>query len=306
MSKNRVLFIVGPTASGKSDIALELAQKINAEIISCDSMQVYKKIDILTQKPSQNELNRITHHLIGIIEPWEEFNAAQFSNISKNIIEKIFQKGKVPLVVGGTGLYMKALLDGIFQFPDGADKNLRLQLQKEANEKGSEYLYQKLKVVDSQAAEKIHPNDLRRMIRALEVYTVTGRPISLLQKETSGIAKDYETVIFGILRDRQDLYERIDRRVDIMFSEGAIEEVKKLSSVKISLTAQSAMGIREIKEFLAGKVSVQQAKHLLKINTRRFAKRQMTWFRKDKRIVWVEVGPFDSSVEIAGKILGKI
>jgi tRNA dimethylallyltransferase len=297
-----VLFIVGPTATGKSEVAIKLAKKLDAEIISGDSMQVYKRLPILTWQPSAKNLNRVPHHLVGVLEPTSEWNAAEFARRGKKEITDIHRRGRLPLIVGGSGLYVRALLDGIFSGP-GKNELIRERLYKQAEKSGSERLYARLKRIDPRTAAAVHPHDLRRIIRALEVYELSGRPISELKERTRGIASKYKTLIFGLSFPRSLLYRRIEERVEAMFRKGAVAEVKKLCCLPLSQTAALALGIKEIKEYLNGSCSLPEAKEELKKNTRRFAKRQFTWFRKDKRICWIRCSGAETTQEIAKRIL---
>ena len=285
--KLKIIFLVGPTAVGKTALSLKLARKINAEIISLDSMQVYQGIDILSSKPSLKLRHKIKHHLIDILSPDKEFDAAQYRRLAVKAIKDIHQGGKIPLFTGGTGLYLNVLLEGIFA-DAGKDEALRRELYNQAEILGSAYLHRKLQEVDPESALRIHPNDAKRIIRALEVHKLTGKPISELRKKRKGLLDKYEVTIFGLNKDREVLYKSIDRRVDEMFERGLVNEVKKLLTGNLSLTCKQAIGIREIRDYLEGKHDLEQAKDLLKKNTRNYAKRQLTWFRKDKRIIWLD------------------
>lgn len=286
--KPKIIFLAGPTAVGKSDLAISLAEKLNAEIISCDSMQVYKGMDIISCKPDKGMRRKIKHHLLDIISPEQEFSVAQYRAKAINAIKQARKKKKIPLFVGGSGLYMSVVVDGIFK-QAGRDEKLRQVLYKRAKKFGSVYLHDKLKNVDENAAEKIHPNDTKRIIRALEVYKLTGKPISLLQKKRRGLWGKYDIRIFGLNIDRQELYDKINSRVEHMFAQGLVDEVRKLLKLRLSLTCAQAIGINEIKGFIEGKYTQEEAKELLKKNTRHYARRQLTWFRKDKRIVWLDI-----------------
>ena len=285
--KPKIIFIVGPTAVGKTALSLKLARKINAEIISLDSMQVYQGIDILSSKPGLKPRQKITHHLIDILSPDKEFDAVKYRRLAVKAIKDIHQKGKIPLFTGGTGLYLSVLLEGIFQ-DAGKDEALRQKLYRQAETLGSGHLHRKLQKIDQESALRIHPNDTKRIVRALEVYKLTGKPISELQKKRKGLWDKYEIIVFGLNKDREVLYKSIDRRVDEMFESGLVNEVKKLLKGSLSLTCKQAIGIREIRDYLEGKCDLEQAKNLLKKNTRNYAKRQLTWFRKDKRIIWLD------------------
>lgn len=287
--KNRVIFIVGATATDKTKTAIKLAKDINGEIISCDSMQIYKYAPILTQAPSEKELKKVPHYLIREISPEREYSAAEFSKRATKLIKDIIKKGKTPIIVGGTGLYVKALLDGLFPSPK-KDPSLREDLEKEAREHGSAYLYNELRGIDKEAALKIHKNDVRRIMRALEVYYSTGIPLSVHKKNTKGIKDEYDIIQVGIDIPRQELYKRIDRRIEKMFKDGLTSEVKALLKRNLSITARSAIGIKEINGYLKNEYPLKEAKEMLKKNTRRYAKRQLTWFRADKRIKWFSDG----------------
>ena len=303
--KKTIVCLIGPTAAGKTEVALRLAKVIGAEIISCDSMQVYKGIDIATSKPTRKQRKPVFHHLIDIINPSQEYNAARFRASALKIIADIRKRGKLPLIVGGCGLYLRALLDGLFSGP-GQNLGQRRKFSQQAKRYGIAYLYKRLKDLDPEASRDIHPHDLRRIIRALEVYESTGKPISRLKKKTSGIRDKYNLHLFGLQRPRNKLYSRIEKRVDKMFRRGLVGEIKKLSRRKLSKTVTSLLGYKEISGFLKGKYSCNEARDLLKKNTRRYAKRQISWFKREKDVKWIEVGPRDTSELITGKILQEL
>jgi len=279
-----VYFLVGPTASGKTKLSIKLARKLNAEIISCDSMCVYKGMDILTSKPLAADRKKVKHHLIDIIPPTREFSVAEYRRMALKKVEDISSRKKTPLFVGGSGLYVKAVIDGLFP---SAEKDLKFRRRQEllAGKYGKAYLYRKLKKIDAARAAKIHPNDLRRVIRALEIYHTEKKKPSELNKATEPFKYDFK--IFGIRLSRDELYKKIDDRVEEMFSKGIAREVKKLSKKKLSQTSGKALGYSEVLGYLKGKYSMEEAKELLKKNTRHFAKRQLTWFRPDRRITWL-------------------
>ena len=297
----KLIFLVGPTASGKSQVALALAKKISAEIISCDSMQVYQGMDILTSKVTRVFRRKIPHHLIDIISPDKEYNVALFCKETRKQIKEILRRGKKVLLVGGTGLYILSLIDGIFKLKS-QDKLLRRKLSLEAQKSGSRTLHARLQKCDPPAAAKIHPHDTRRIIRALEVFYTTGKPISALQKEKQGLKDEYEVAVFGLNMPRSQLYQRIDARVDRMLAKGLVKEVRKLLKFKLSKTARAALGIKEISGYLDGLYDLACARRLIKQNTRRYAKRQLTWFRKDKRITWIDITDKEKPQETARKI----
>ncbi|MFC1806859.1 tRNA (adenosine(37)-N6)-dimethylallyltransferase MiaA [Candidatus Omnitrophota bacterium] len=283
-----IVFLVGPTAVGKTETSLHLAKIIDAEIISCDSMQIYKGMDIGTQKPTSSQLEQVSHHMIDIVSPSETFSVARFCAKTITLIKKIHKKDKVPLIVGGTALYMKALIDGLFPSPP-ADTTLRAILAKEEEIHGAGFLHKKLTEVDKETAQLLHPNDTRRIIRALEIYINTDVPMSILKKKTKGLADDNDIKVFCLGRQRSRLYKRIDERVNEMFKEGLVDECRSLKDKRLSVTAKKALGYVEVFDYLDSKMSLTQAKKLIKRNTRHFAKRQLSWFRNDDRIIWVDV-----------------
>ena len=305
MLNKKIIFLVGPTGIGKSAVAISLAKKINAEIISCDSMQVYRKMDIITSKVTPIQRKNIKHHLIGIIDPSQEYNVAKYRKDALLICDKLFKKNKIPLFVGGTGLYYSIIIDGLFPAVP-QDKGIRIELNKQLALKGSKYLYKRLTKVDPSAAKKIHPNDARRIIRALEVYLKTGTQISVLQKNRVGLGQEYEIRVFGLNSKRQFLYDAINRRVDKMFSSGLINEVKRLLKDKLSKTATCAIGICELKGYFSGQYSLDDARRLMQRNSRHYAKRQLTWFRKDKRIDWININNQETPAQVALKLWKKL
>lgn len=299
--KKRIIFIVGPTGVGKSEVAVRLAVKLNAEIICCDSMQVYKGLGLITSQPSKIQRKKAVHHLFDIIAPEKEYNVSRYRRDALQVIKKVIKKGKAPLFVGGTGLYMSVLVDGIFKSKP-LNTKIRDRLYQEAKESGNVFLYQRLLSVDPEAARKIHPNDLRRIVRALEVYEATGKPISQLQKERKGLRDEYGVSIFCLNLARDKLCARVDSRTDKMFKAGFVAEAKRLLKRKLSKTASYAIGLRELKGYFDKQYGLDEARELIKRNTRQYAKRQMTWFRKDKGIEWVEIGVAEKPKEIAERI----
>jgi len=303
ITKHTIIFIVGPTSSGKTSVAVELARRLNGEIVSCDSMQVYKDMDVITQSPGEDVKKGVPHHLIKCVPPSEEYHAVKYAAEAEKAVADIIKRDKVPVICGGTGLYMKALLDGIFLEPSG-DETLREKLKKEAVEKGGEYLHEKLRKVDPETAKKLHPNDVNRLVRALEVYEITGRTIHNKKKEAKGIGLLYDVKIFGLAIDRGTLYDRINRTVEGMFEQGIVEEVKRLKKKKLSKTAAKALGIKEVSLYLEGAMGLEAAKEEIKIRTRQYAKRQLTWFRADERVEWINADR--SAEEVAGDILERL
>jgi tRNA dimethylallyltransferase len=300
--RDKIIFLIGPTAVGKSRVALCLAKRLNAEIVSCDSMQVYKGMDILTWKPAPALRKRVPHHLIGTIPSTRQYNVSRYRKDALKKISEIIGRKKTPLFVGGTGLYMTILVDGIFEGGQ-PNKLVRQRLYRLLKKKGNFFLYEKLKKVDPAIARKIHPHDAKRLIRALEVFETTGRPISELHNERRGLIGNFDVEIFCLNRKRQSLYKMIDRRVDEMFRRGVVSEVGRLTKCRLSKTARYAIGIREIAGYLKGAYNLIEAKKQMKHNSRLYAKRQITWFRKDKRIKWIEVKDNENPVITAKRIL---
>ena len=286
---NKVLVIVGPTGVGKTQVSLRLADILKGEIVSLDSRQVYKYMDIGTAKPTKKEMKRVAHHLIDIVYPDEKFTAADYGKKAREVIKEIIKRKKQPIVVGGSGLYLKALIKGFFQGPKG-DEKLRERLKEEESKFGLDHLFDRLKKVDPKAALRIHPHDSVRIIRALEVYELTGKPITLLQEKGSYEPFEMDFVKIGLTLDRKRLYERIDRRVEKMISEGFLDEVKALKEKGYlsGFKAFKTVGYQELFSYLEGKIDFQKAIETIKLNTRRYAKRQLTWFRKDKEIKWLD------------------
>ena len=292
MNKPKVIVICGPTASGKTALSIELAKKVNGEIISSDSMQIYKDMDIGTAKPTEKEMQGIKHYLIDFVEPNQRYSVAEFKKDAENAIEEVLEKDKTPIVVGGTGLYVDSLIYGI-EYPDiELDEKYREKLEKRADKEGLELLYNEAKKIDPQAIEKISKNDKKRIIRVLEIYKATGKNKTEQEKESrkNGIKYDYK--VFAINMDREILYDRINKRVDIMIENGLIEEVEKLLKKYTEFpTAMQGLGYKEVVEYLQGKITKEEMIENIKRETRRYAKRQITWFKKNKQTIWI--GPHD-------------
>jgi len=302
MTQQKIIFLIGPTAVGKSDVAYPLADKINGEIISCDSMQIYKEIQIASNKPSKEVLVKYPHHCIDIVSVEEEFDVAKYNIQARQVIDEVINKKRVPLVVGGSGLYFQVLLDGIF---DGAPLNpeLREKLWSEAETQGGDVLYRRLEEIDLESAKKIHPNNIKKVIRALEVYHLNQKPKSEIQKKRQGLWGEYDISICGLNRDREKIYDSINCRVDEMIALGLIDEIKSLQSKKLSLTAQSLIGVKEILGFLKEEYSLDRAIELMKQNTRHFAKRQLTWFRREDRIQWFDMDQYGNNDELVAQLV---
>lgn len=287
MEKKTVIVIVGPTASGKTSISIELAKKINSEIVSADSMQIYREMDIGTAKPTEEEKSGIKHYMIDIVNPDEIFNVSKYKMMAEKAINDIIEKGKTPIVVGGTGLYISTLINGIEFTNIEGDVEYRDMLKQYAKEQGIEKLHSKLEKIDPEAAKVINKENVRRVIRALEIYKITKKTKTQLDKESIKEVK-YDYKIFGLMWDREKLYQRINKRVDIMINDGLIEEVRNLiQKYTLSSTAIQGLGYKEVIEYINGQVTYEQMIEKLKMETRRYAKRQMTWFKRDKRINWI-------------------
>jgi tRNA dimethylallyltransferase len=280
------VYLVGPTGAGKTAAALSLAERVPLEVVSADSMQVYRGLDILSAKPTADERARVPHHLVDILDVTEPFSAAGFVRLAGEAIAGIRARGRLPLVVGGTGLYIKALADGIFDGPE-ASGEIRARLVAEAEAMGTGSLHTRLADVDPEAAARIGRNDVRRIVRALEVHEATGRPISVQQTEW---AEPHACLMLGLQLPRAALYERINERVEAMFPAGAVDEVARLieAGIEQSPTAMQAIGVSDIIAHILGKATLEETKRRIKAKTRRYAKRQLTWFRKDPRIRWCE------------------
>jgi len=296
-----IIVLLGPTASGKTEVASSLAKEVNGEIISADSMQVYKHLNIGTAKPSRKIRQNISHHLIDIKYPDEAFSAGEFQLKTIRAIERIFKKGRLPILVGGTALYIRTITDGICPIPSRND-SVRKHLFRLAKKYGKSYLYKRLERIDKLAARKIHPNNLKRIVRALEVYSLTKIPFSAWQNRR--YSPPYPIIIFGLNWERDLLYERIGRRVDEMVKEGLIGEVEKLLRKGYSkrLNSLQGLGYRQVVDFLEGKYDLEWMKYLIKRDTRRYAKRQLTWWKKDGRIHWIEMDEGKKAEEVAQEI----
>ena len=288
MSKIKTLFIVGPTASGKTDLSIKLAKDFNGEIISADSMQIYKGIHIASAAPDSFEMQGIEHHLLEFLDASEQFSVAEYVKAAREKIKEIHKIGKLPIIVGGTGLYINALLDNTEFIDSKTDLDLRSKLELEFDQIGGEAMLSKLSKIDDQTANKLHPNDRKRIIRAFEVYSLTGKTVTEQNEASHNNLSFIEPLVFGITyKDRQKLYDRINKRVDIMLEIGLLEEAENSYKSKIKSGAFQAIGHKEFYPYFDGALSLEEATENLKQQTRRYAKRQLTWFRKDERINWV-------------------
>lgn len=299
MKKPLVAVVVGPTASGKTSLAIEIAKSLDGEIISADSMQIYKGMDIATAKPTPEEMCGIKHHLISIISQDEDFSVNDFKLRATKALESILSKNKLPIVAGGTGFYIDTLVNNT-EFLDYEKNDVRFQLEQRAEKEGIASLYKELKSVDGETADKLHENDTKRIIRALEVYYSTGKTITEQRLLSHLKESDYRFLIIGLTaEDRQLLYDRINRRVEIMLEEGLVEEAKRFFSCGISKTAKQAIGYKELKPYLDGEATLEEVTEKLKMETRRYAKRQLTWFRKRENINWIYIDGKDKNEILA-------
>lgn len=306
MEKIKIIAVVGPTASGKTSLAVNLAKKFDGEVISADSMQIYKGMDIATAKPDEEEMSGIPHHLISIISPDEEFSVSRFCELAGKAVKDIVSRGKVPVLAGGTGLYVDNFLGNTTFLENTKNDEIRKELNDRVKTEGTESLYSELKEKDPSAAEKIHPNNAIKIIRALEIFYSSGKTLTN-QNELSHLNESpYESLIIGLnATDREYLYDRINRRVDIMVDMGLLEETKKFYETETASTACQAIGYKEMKPYLDGLISLDEAKDNLKQATRRYAKRQLTWFRRNEKINWLNIDGFtpDELVNEAEKLV---
>jgi tRNA dimethylallyltransferase len=289
-----LIILTGPTAAGKTKLSIELAKSINGEIISADSMQVYKHMDIGSAKIKSEEMQGIKHYLVDILEPTEDFNIVLFQKYAKQAIEEIYSKGKVPIMVGGTGFYIQSVLYDIDFDESDEDSELRQELSKIAEEKGNQYLHDMLRRCDPKAADAIHANNVKRVIRAIEFYRQTGTRISEHNETEREKKSAYSSCYFVLTDERERLYKNIDRRVDIMIEEGLVDEVKSLVNMgcKRESVAMQGLGYKEIIAYLEGEVTLDEAVYMIKRDTRHFAKRQLTWFRRERDVIWIEKDKF--------------
>jgi len=303
MGHSAITIIVGPTCAGKSELALSLAMKYQMEIVSADSLQVYRHLDIGTAKSSPEEQRKVKHHLIDVVAPDEEFSAVQYMEMARETIDSLLRQNRPVLVVGGTGLYIKALTKGIFRGP-AADEKLRREIKEEAKQRGNEYLYQRLKEIDPESASRIHPNDTYRIMRALEVYEITQKPMSSFQTDHAFRESPYRSVKIGIERARKELYRKIEERVDWMIKNGLIEEVKGLleRGYNPHLKPLQSLGYRQVIGYLNGAYDLNEAVRLIKRDTKRYAKRQLTWFKADPELEWFKLPEDVDKIEARVKI----
>lgn len=303
--KKDLFVLAGPTAIGKTKISIQLAKELNGEVISADSMQIYKYMDVGSAKITEEEKQGILHHLIDFVHPLEDFSVAEFKRKSIEAINKINEKNKLPLLVGGTGFYIDSLIFNYDYAQSHKDEEYREHLKLLAEEKGNEFVHDLLKDIDEASFNRLYPNDLKRVIRALEVYKLTGKTISEYNSEQDIYDIPYNVYYFVLTMNRKDLYARIDKRVDLMIEQGLIDEVVKLKTMGCTENMQSMKGIgyKEILYYLDGKLTLNEAVDMIKKGSRNYAKRQLTWFRKDKRAIWIDKDNYKNDDDVCDAIL---
>ncbi|MBP3507152.1 MAG: tRNA (adenosine(37)-N6)-dimethylallyltransferase MiaA [Lachnospiraceae bacterium] len=308
MNKRPLIILTGPTAVGKTALSIKLAKAVNGQMISADSMQVYRHMDIGTAKIKPEEMQGIPHYLIDVLEPEEDFNVVRFQHMAKEALAKIYAEGGIPIVVGGTGFYIQALLYDIDFEENDEDTTYRQELQQLAEAKGAEYLHEMLKQVDPESAQTIHANNVKRVIRALEFHHQTGLPISAHNEEQRQKESPYHFLYFVLNDDRQMLYDRIDKRIDIMLEQGLVDEVKELvaSGCKRDMVSMQGLGYKEILNYLEGNCTLEEAVYILKRDTRHFAKRQLTWFKREREVIWLNRPDFQDDDAILAYALEEI
>lgn len=304
--ERQVIVIVGPTCSGKTKVSIELAKKLNSEIISADSRQIYMYLDIGTAKPSNEDLETVKHHFINYLYPDENYNVSRFENDALEVVEKLFNNNKIPIVAGGSGLYIHAIVDGIFDAVN-ADDEFREEFNLKREKFGNEYWYEELKKLDPQSASEMLPQNWKRVMRALEVYHLSGQPIWKFQRDYKR-ETNINFIQFGIEWPREILYDNINNRVVTMISNGLVDEVKSIlnAGYNSNLNSLNTVGYKEIISYLQNEISLDRAVELIKRNTRHYAKRQLTWFRKDKRIHWIKIQSGEQLKEIPDYIINHI
>ncbi len=293
--KEPLIILTGPTAVGKTALSVSLAKAIGGEIISADSMQVYRHMDIGSAKVTKEEMQGVPHHLIDVLEPTEEFNVVLFQQMARQAVEEIRGRGHIPILVGGTGFYIQALLYDIDFTENDEDTALRRSLEELAKREGPEALYERLRAVDPESCESIHAHNIKRVIRAIEFYEKTGKKISAHNREQRQNSPSYRSAYFVLTDDRDTVYRRIDARVDLMIELGLVEEVRALQAMGChrGMVSMQGLGYKEILSYLEGEISLEEAVYLIKRDTRHFAKRQLTWFRREKEVIWIEKNDFD-------------
>ena len=308
MTKNKLIILAGPTASGKTSVSIDLAKRLGGEIISADSMQVYKYMDVGTAKISVEEMQGVKHHLIDVLDPKEDFNIVKFQNMVKCSIEEIVKNGHIPILVGGTGFYIQSVIYDIDFNNEDDNSSVRKKLEEEYDILGADFMHEKLKKIDIVSAKNIHKNNKKRIIRAIEYFLINNEPISSHNEVQREKKSPYDYRFFVLNPPRDILYERINKRVDIMLENGLVDEVKKLREMGLSTANISMQGIgyKEIIEYLDGEVSLETAIENIKQNTRHMAKRQVTWFKREKDVIYVDPFSFESNDKIVDYMIEKI
>ena len=308
MTKNKLIILAGPTASGKTSVSIDLAKRLGGEIISADSMQVYKYMDVGTAKISVEEMQGVKHHLIDVLDPKEDFNIVKFQNMVKYSIEEIVKNGHIPILVGGTGFYIQSVIYDIDFNNEDDNSSVRKKLEEEYDAFGADFMHEKLKKIDIVSAQNIHKNNKKRIIRAIEYFLINNEPISSHNEVQREKKSPYDYRFFVLNPPRDILYERINKRVDIMVENGLVDEVKKLREMGLSTANISMQGIgyKEIIEYLDGEVSLETAIENIKQNTRHMAKRQVTWFKREKDVIYVDPFSFESNDKIVDYMIEKI
>ena len=302
-----VVAVVGPTASGKTRLSIDICKAFDGEVISGDSMQLYKKMSIATAKATKEEQSEVRHHLIDIKEPWEDFSVAEFSSLTKVAVADINSRGKLPVIAGGTGLYIRSFLQNITFDEQKHDEEYCKELESFAREHGNEALHEKLQELDPVAAQNIHCNNVKRVIRAMEINHTTGKTVSQQNEASKREESPYLPIIIGITyRDKDSLYSRINKRVGLMVDEGLIDEARQILSLPLSKTAAQAIGYKELVPYFNNEISLDEALDTIRINSRHYAKRQLTWFRKEENINWFYADDYDSYKDMLDAVIMKI
>ncbi|MCD7739184.1 MAG: tRNA (adenosine(37)-N6)-dimethylallyltransferase MiaA [Lachnospiraceae bacterium] len=306
MEKKKLIILTGPTAVGKTSLSIRLAKAVNGAVISADSMQVYEYMDIGSAKIMPEEMDGVDHYLVSCLKPWEPFNVVIFQKMARQAMEKIYGSGKIPILAGGTGFYIQAVLYDIDFTENDGDDTYRKKLETIAHtENGAKTLHEMLRDIDPKAAEEIHPNNTKRVIRALEFHAQTNRPISEHNMEQRTKESPYAFRYFVLTDDREELYRRIDSRVDRMMSDGLVEEVRHLMDMGCdrTMTSMQGLGYKEIIDYLTGEISLEEAVYRIKRDTRHFAKRQITWFKREKNVIWLDKREYEDEEQILTTIL---
>lgn len=308
MEKPQLLILTGPTAVGKTHLSILLAKAVGGEIVSADSIQVYRHMDIGSGKIKKEQMQGIRHHLLDVLEPTEEFNVVRFQQLANAAIRDIYAAGKIPILVGGTGFYIQAVLYGIDFTQMEEDTAYRAELEELARTKGPDALHEMLRQADAESAAKIHPNNIRRVIRALEYYHASGEPISEHNRQERSRESPYRFSYFVLTQERQALYEQIDRRVDDMLADGLVQEVERLVEMGCTreMTSMQGLGYQEILQYLEGEVPYEEAVRRIKRDTRHFAKRQLTWFRRERDVIWLDRRDYPREEDLLARMIKSI